>query len=72
VNWPKQGRSGAKDLAYERDSYLPSKTLRAEMGFTFRHAGCVNRVENVETKATPSKSTGRRAVRQRPKKSLPA
>jgi hypothetical protein len=45
VNWPKQGRSGAKDLAYERDSYLPSKTLRAEMGFTFRHAGCVNRVE---------------------------
>jgi hypothetical protein len=36
-------------LGHEHYSSSPSKTLRAEMGFSFRAAGCVKRVETCWT-----------------------
>jgi len=43
---------------YERDSYSPSKTLRAEMGFSFRPAGCGTRVEECRDESYNIKING--------------
>jgi hypothetical protein len=56
---PKRGR--AKEAwTYERITYSPSKALRAEMGFSFRRAGCGKRTEEYRDESRNIKISGRR------------